>query len=176
MKRLLPALAGLALAAAAFAQQPAPQPRAAAAAPASADEKAVMQIEDELAAAMVKADAAKVDAVLAPSFLFVSPDGMVVERATLLADLKSGKLKFASSKNDEMKVRVFGSAAVAIYRSTDKGTYDGNDISGQYRWTDTFVKEGGKWHIVSTQGTMIPPPMPAMPPGHPPVSNTPPKK
>ena len=49
-------------------------------------------------------------------------------------------------------------AAVVTYRSTDHGTYNGKDISGQYRWTDVFVKHNGQWQVVSTQGTHITPP------------------
>jgi len=54
-----------------------------------------------------------------------------------------------------MAVRVYGETAVVTYRSTDKGMYKDMDISGQYRWTDVFVKQGGQWRIVSTQGTPI---------------------
>jgi hypothetical protein len=32
-----------------------------------------------------------------------------------------------------MKVQQYGNAAVVTYRSTDHGTYNGKDISGQYR-------------------------------------------
>ena len=48
-----------------------------------------------------------------------------------------------------------GNSAVVTYQTTDKGTYKGNDLSGQYRWTDVFVKQGGVWQIVATQGTRI---------------------
>ena len=83
---------------------------------------------------------------------------MVSTKAQNIADMKQGALKIESSKIEDMKVRVYGDTAVVTYATTDKGTYKGRDISGQYRWTDVFVKQNGKWQLVSGQGTPIPKP------------------
>jgi hypothetical protein len=45
--------------------------------------------------------------------------------------------------------------AIATYRSTDKGSYDGHDLSGQYRWLDVFAKRNGTWQFIVSQGTKI---------------------
>jgi opacity protein-like surface antigen len=119
-------------------------------------EKALLKIEAELIGALARNDAAVFERQLADSFTFIGPDGTVQDRAQWLADLKSGALKMASSANDQFKVQVYGKAAVVTYRSTDKGTYKGVDISGQYRWTDVFVKKGTRWLVVATHGTPIP--------------------
>ena len=56
----------------------------------------------------------------------------------------------------DMKVQVAGhDMAVVVYRSTDKGTYKGKDVTGEYRWLDVFVKRDGKWQIAVDQGTQI---------------------
>ena len=124
MKRVIAALVALALALPAFAQKkPASAP-----APAS-DEKVLMQVEEDVAKAIVKGDVAKIEGILASEFMFVAPDGVVQGRATFLGDLRAGALKMESTKNDEMTVRVLGTTAVVVYRSTDKGTYKGQDIS-----------------------------------------------
>jgi hypothetical protein len=44
---------------------------------------------------------------------------------------------------------------VVTYGTTDKGSYKGKDISGNYRWTDVFVKRNGRWQIVAGQGTRV---------------------
>ena len=33
--------------------------------------------------------------------------------------------------------------------------YKGKDISGQYRFTDTWIKKAGRWQCVATAGTKI---------------------
>ena len=53
------------------------------------------------------------------------------------------------------ELRIFGEAAVVIYTTTDKGQYKGKDIAGRYRWTDTFVRRGGKWQVVAGQARAI---------------------
>ena len=118
-------------------------------------ENSLTQIEQELLDAILKGDASANERYLADSFTFIAPNGMVSDKAQGIADIKSGNLKFESSKVDDMKVRVYGDTAVVTYTTTDKATYKGQDISGQYRWTDVFVKQGGKWQIVSGQGTPI---------------------
>ena len=45
---------------------------------------------------------------------------------------------------------------MAAGTNTLKGTYKGQDISGKYRFTDTWVKRNGKWQVVAWQATRIP--------------------
>ena len=54
-----------------------------------------------------------------------------------------------------MKVRVYGDAAVVLGRNTVKEQYKGKDISGQSRFTDTWVKKDGRWQCVATAGSKI---------------------
>ena len=126
-------------------------------------EAALMQTERTLTDSLLKHDSAAFEETLADAFVFVAPDGSLQERAAFIADLGNGNLKITSTTNEDMAVRVYGDAAVVSYRSTDKGTYKDTDISGQYRWTDVFVKQKGRWRIVATQGTRIAPMAPAAP-------------
>jgi ketosteroid isomerase-like protein len=118
-------------------------------------EQTLMQTEQELVDAIMKGDAAPFERAIADNFTFTAPDGSMQNKTQFIADLKSGTLKMESTKNDDMKVQVYGDTAIVTYRSTDKGKYKDFDISGQYRWTDVFVKRNGRWQIVSTQGTRI---------------------
>jgi ketosteroid isomerase-like protein len=118
-------------------------------------EQSLMQLEQQMADALMKGDTATIDRHMADTFTFTAPDGMVQNKAQVLADVKSGDLKMTSTKYDDMKVQTYGDAAVVTYRSTDQGTYKGQDISGQYRWTDVFVKKGGQWQVVAGHGTPL---------------------
>ena len=119
------------------------------------DKQALMKIEQELLDGLLKGDASVPERYLANDWMFTDPGGYLSGKAELIASIKAGDFKFESSTNDSMKVQVYGNTAVVNYRSTDKGHIKEMDISGQYRWTDVFVKQNGVWKIVSGQGTRI---------------------
>ena len=123
---------------------------------ATADEATLKKIEQELTDTIVKSDTSAFEKYLASDYLGVGPDGVTQNKSELLTDIKSGTLKLESSTLSDMKVQVADpDMAVVVYRSTDKGTYKGKDITGQYRWLDVFVKRDGKWQIAIDQGTQI---------------------
>ena len=123
---------------------------------ATADEATLKKIEQELTDTIVKSDTSAFEKYLASDYLGIGPDGVTQNKSELLADIKSGTLKLESSNLSDMKVQVAeADMAVVVYRSDDKGTYKGKDITGQYRWLDVFVKRDGKWQIAIDQGTPI---------------------
>ena len=116
----------------------------------------IKKIEQELTDTIVKSDTSAFEKYLASDYLGIGPDGATQNKSELLADIKSGTLKLESSNLSDMKVQVAeADMAVVVYRSDDKGTYKGKDITGQYRWLDVFVKRDGKWQIAIDQGTQI---------------------
>jgi len=123
---------------------------------ATADEATLKKIEQELTDTIVKSDTSAFEKYLASDYLGIGPDGVTQNKSELLADIKSGTLKLESSNLSDMKIQVAeADMAVVVYRSDDKGTYKGKDITGQYRWLDVFVKRDGKWQIAIDQGTPI---------------------
>jgi ketosteroid isomerase-like protein len=123
----------------------------------SADlEKTVVKVAHDMSAALTKSDLDAATKMLADSYYAVTPDGGTVGKTEFLADLKSGKFKLETNTLDDLKVHfVTADLAVITYRSTDKGTYDGHDLSGQYRWLDVLAKRNGTWQFVVSQGTKI---------------------
>ncbi|HUR79441.1 MAG TPA: DUF4440 domain-containing protein [Thermoanaerobaculia bacterium] len=119
---------------------------------------AVMDMEREWGEAMLAGNVAKIENIVADDWTMIDPAGQRTSRAQALDDLRSGALKFESSTPGDIKVNVYGDTAIVNGSSKDKGTYKGMDISGDYVFTDVFVKRDGKWRAVSTQVTRVMPP------------------
>ena len=121
----------------------------------SGDEVVLTQLESEWGMALVKVDFATIDRIVAPDWILTTPDGVQHTKAEIDADLKSGKIKFESFKVDELNVRLYGNAAVLFGLTTEKLSIEGQDMSGQNRFTDTFIKRDGKWQCVATHVTAV---------------------
>jgi len=50
---------------------------------------------------------------------------------------------------------VNGDTAMAIGIESDKGTDNGKDASGRFRWTDTWVTINRKWQCVASHASKI---------------------
>lgn len=112
-------------------------------------------IENRWAKAAIDGDANFFDRVYADNYTFVDPSGQLMSREQDLNDVKSGKLKFTSFDQSDVQTRVYGNTAIVTGVATIKGTYGDNDISGRYRWTDTFVRQNGQWKVAASQVNRI---------------------
>jgi ketosteroid isomerase-like protein len=119
-----------------------------------AEEKALIQIEQDWAKAMGKPDIAAVESFLAKEWTY-NTDGQIMTRSQSLAELKSGVFKVESLELKDISPHVFGDVAVVTMTAAMKGKYKGTDISGPARSTDFFVKHDGRWQAVSTQNVTV---------------------
>jgi ketosteroid isomerase-like protein len=118
-------------------------------------ESHIKKLEQDWAQATVKEGAAAVGRYEADDIVTTDPSGRVTDKSQDKKDLSSGDLKFESMELSDLQVHVFGNAAVAIGANTLKGTFKGQDISGTYRFTDTWLKRNGKWQVVASQSTKL---------------------
>lgn len=119
-----------------------------------ADEKALIQIEQDSANAPLKSDVAAVESFLAKEWTY-NADGQVINKAQMLAEIKSGAYKIASMELSDLSPHVFGDVAAETATAAMKRKYKGSDIPSPQRGTDFFVKRDGRWQAVSTQSITI---------------------
>src|SRR5207237_8647450 len=94
------------------------------------DEATVKKIEQEILDGILKSDTAALEKYLTSDYLGIGPDGVTQNKSEFMADVKSGTLKLDSSTMSDMKDQVADpDMAVGGYRSNDKGTYNGKDVT-----------------------------------------------
>jgi ketosteroid isomerase-like protein len=103
----------------------------------------------------MKRDVVVLGRILADDYIFTDPDGVMFTRAQNLEMLKSGDDVVTSAVATDMKVRVYGNAAIVTGRNTVKEQLKGKDISGTYAYTDTWVKRPGSWVCVATHASRL---------------------
>lgn len=99
---------------------------------------------------------------LTDDFVGVGPRGFLLTKEQWLARYQSGDLRNESFALDELAVRAYGDAAVAIGRQTQRTQFQGRDVGGRFRATLMLVRQGGRWLIAGWQASG---PIPDTPPG-----------
>ncbi len=97
------------------------------------------------AAAEVRGDTALLQNTLTDDFVGVGPLGFMLSKEDWLQRHDSGDMKYDALDLDDMRVRVYGDAAVMVCRQTQRAKYRGQDAPGQFRETLIWVRQQGRW-------------------------------
>jgi ketosteroid isomerase-like protein len=141
----------LALLAASPAQLVAQQPKAAP----TADERAILDLEEQWAKAVVKRDAATFKRLLAPGFTYTEDD-RVQTGAELTRDIVSGTDTVTEARNEQLVTRPYGNTMIVTGWLIMRGRSGGKPFDRHYRFTDTWLKRDGQWQIIAAQDYLVP--------------------
>jgi ketosteroid isomerase-like protein len=119
-----------------------------------ADEQAVIAAENQGTKALQTNNIELFASLLADKIVNTDQDGTVlVGKAANVADARA--TTWTSMEVKDMKVTVYGDAAIATYTWASKGTYKGKPFDDRGRSTDTWVKMNGKWLEVAGHQSLI---------------------
>jgi len=120
-------------------------------------EQEVIKVEDERMQAFEKADVATLDRIFDDEFTFTNVNGEVHTKAELIADVRSGNLKYTSLSHSEIRVRVYENTAILTGRSSSVYITDGKE-GGRIprRYMNIYFKKNGQWRLVARQETPAP--------------------
>ena len=128
----------------------------------AAIETELKKIENDWPRIMKEHDASAVKRIEADDAVFIYPDGSIGDKAQDVKDMESGVLSADSWEIADLKVNVLDNdSAVVSGRSIVKGGKykmpDGKtqDISGEYRWIDTYARRNGQWQVVAGASTPV---------------------
>jgi len=121
-------------------------------------EQQLKQMEDDWQKATRTKDAAALKRIIAEDWVATDDKGNALNREQYLSQTTSNPDVVESNVNTDMQVRVYGNTAVVTGGLTEKGTRNGTSYVDTYKWTDVFVKRGGRWQAVVSQWAKLPNP------------------
>ena len=145
----------------------------------AAIESELLRIENDWPRVMKAKDGAAVRRVYAEDAVLVYPDGSVGTREEDAKGTEEGMVTADSVEMADLKVNVVNKdTAIVTGRSIMKNAklnppgVKQIDISGEYRFVDTFVRRNGEWKLVAGISTPIQNMVPSASPGASPAAKT----
>lgn len=117
----------------------------------------LVAVEQAWSEAAVARDEMALNRFYADDYVFTNEDGVISNKAREIENITTGMFRLTSFAFSDVTVRFYGNVAVVTGQNTIKGTWEdiNKDISGPYRFTDVFVKRGGRWQCVASQSSRI---------------------
>jgi uncharacterized protein DUF4440 len=124
----------------------------------SKDESTLISINRQFIRNFLNNDTVEHNKIIHPSnFLFIGTNGKLLNRNEYMQAWVNGYDKTVMPEFDleDVQVRIFDNMALIIAKTKDKKINDGEYVTGETRYTDTYVKEKGEWKCVQVQLTRI---------------------
>ena len=118
-------------------------------------ERAVLDLEEAWARAVVKRDGATFKRLLAPGFVYTE-DARVMTGEELTREVVSGADTVTEARNEQLRTHTFGNTIVVTGWLVLRGHGGGKPFDRRFRFTDTWVKRNGRWQIVAAQDYLLP--------------------
>ena len=77
------------------------------------------------------------------------PKMPVLTKADALKFARSGRMKFLTYRTSDIRVRVYDNAAVVTGRLQRTRVINGQEMSDDWRFTKTYVREAHEWRVVA---------------------------
>jgi uncharacterized protein (TIGR02246 family) len=121
--------------------------------PADGAEQEVRKLERAWLDAYEQSDAKAMEEIVADDFTITFPDGSMQTKPQIMEMIKrprnptSPPLKFYT---EDVRARVYGETVILLGRVVTEYVRDGKTVKEASRYTDTYVKRGGRWQVVAS--------------------------
>ena len=133
-------------------------------------EREILALNREWADAMVRGDREALGRIFSDDLIVTAGDGTLRDKKGEMGD-GGPEIKTYFFDTGDLRVRVYGGAAVVTGHARWRINYRGRDVDNERRYTCVYARERGRWRMVAMQLTRVPPPEPVTPPQpHPPTT------
>jgi uncharacterized protein (TIGR02246 family) len=101
-------------------------------------------------------DPEEVDAMMAPGYVYVAPDGRVMSRKAIMEIVESPEYALSWGGRSEVSVsRITPDLAMVVCRWRGEGMYRGRRFRDDQRCSSLFVKRAGTWLVAHEHSSTL---------------------
>jgi len=125
--------------------------------PQSADSAELLRLESVWNNAHLRGDTVALSNLWAEDLVVTVPEMPVMTKADLLQFWRSGRSIITKYETSELRVRVYGDAAVVTGRLRRERNFNGRLLPDDWRFTKVYVRRGNRWQVVAYQASVTAP-------------------
>jgi ketosteroid isomerase-like protein len=122
----------------------------------AADEAAVKKAVEEMKAAWLKQDKAKIEALSLPQLTYSHSDGRIEDKDKFIAGVMGRKATVKSLEYPDMKVQVVGNTAIVRHLWVSQSELEGKVTDTKIGVMQVWQKEGGNWKLLARASFRLP--------------------
>ncbi len=115
------------------------------------DERQILALFEAGDTALMNADLDALSRIVADDYVQYGESGQARGRNEILADLRTGAVRYLSIVSTGRKIRLFGETAVVHGSEMDEVEIAGRRFGVRYIYLDVLVRRNGEWKIVASQ-------------------------
>lgn len=121
----------------------------------SSDEVELVRLERVWNDAHVNGDVDALDRLWAEDLTVTVPNMQVITKQSAIAIARSGRVKFKRYETSDVRVRLYGDAAVLTGIVERTRVLNGQDVNDKWRFTKMYIRRAGKWQVVAWHASTI---------------------
>jgi ketosteroid isomerase-like protein len=114
------------------------------------DETKIIALENLWNQTQLNHDADAMDKMLDSDFVLTDYDGTVMSKAQFLASVRDKSNQLTLEVSEDMKLHRHGDTVVVTGATHEKGTLKGKPYQHKGRFTDTWIRQDGRWICVAS--------------------------
>lgn len=121
------------------------------------DEEVLSELNAQFIKNFINQDTVSHNDIIHKDFVCIYSSGAVIDRDTYMKDWSHGyeTSKYTSFSYTDESIRVFGNMALVRSKTVYTKLIDGETVHGNTVYTDTYIRENGRWWCVQAQLTPV---------------------
>lgn len=121
----------------------------------STDTIELSRLENVWNEAHVQGNANALDSLWADDLIVTVPNMTVMTKQDVIGILRSGRMKFKHYQTSDIRIRVYGDAAVVTGQLQRTRNINSRDVDDNWRFTKVYIRRVGKWQVVAWHASTV---------------------